>query len=721
MIRSLLLVFIGLSLVPKPRQPADNGKVNRQLEIARSYFNSKNRNEADLDSTISKLHQALVLSIMLHSAKWENTVLLALADDYERTTRSEKTRKDPLFLLGYYHQSKNIFKEAGSWQDLGDNSDDFIFEQYCYKKAEALFKSSDHQLEEISALKAVGDNYLRAGKYDSSENVLNAVLQRYQLAGYKKLYYTYDLLSTVNMLRGFPNKELFYRLATVKNMEETGDYQFARTYYHDLAINYRSLLQYGQSLTYERKAFAFEKDNFYVSIHYIVFNLLDLKKPDDALTFLRAQVKLHPPASTADIDLLNLSYGSVYAALKQYRTAEKYYILAIRSEKFEGNKDFKSSDALAKLNSVRLYKIVINFYIATGQFKKAKYYLDKIPVDVAKTLGPQYLIEFNLIQFKVDSAFGNYLAAIGHYQRYKKLNDSVYSAKNETTVQELQIQNLTNDKKQSLRVQRSESNIQNMRVQRADLQRNVTLGAVALALIIAGFSYKGYRRKQMSSLLISKKNNQLQLLLREKDWLLKEVHHRVKNNLHTVFCLLESQTQYLQGDALTAVESSQRRIYAMSLLHQRLYQSKDIQIIDMTVYLPELLTYLKDSFGSPDHIIFSKSIAAVKLSVSQAIPLALIINEAATNAIKYAFPKDRPGTLSVSLDQENLLVTLVIEDNGVGIPKDTDFKNLNSMGLELMRGLSSDLQGDIRFIMEKGTKVVVTFTLESPAVPLLKA
>jgi len=181
-----------------------------------------------------------------------------------------------------------------------------------------------------------------------------------------------------------------------------------------------------------------------------------------------------------------------------------------------------------------------------------------------------------------------------------------------------------------------------------------------------------------------------------------------------VFCLLESQTQYLQGDALTAVESSQRRIYAMSLLHQRLYQSKDIQIIDMAVYLPELLTYLKESFGSPDHIVFRKSIASVKLSVSQAIPLALIINEAATNAIKYAFPKDRRGSLFVSLAQEYDRVTMVIEDNGVGIPKDTDFKNPNSLGLELMRGLSIDLEGEIQFIIDKGTKVVVEFMLESP-------
>ena len=125
-------------------------------------------------------------------------------------------------------------------------------------------------------------------------------------------------------------------------------------------------------------------------------------------------------------------------------------------------------------------------------------------------------------------------------------------------------------------------------------------------------------------------------MLAEKEWWLKEVHHRVKNNLHTIICLLESQAMYLEKDALQAIEKSQHRIYAMSLIHQKLYQNEDLQVIDMSVYLEEFIGYLKDSFDTQG-IDFIIHVDPVQLNLQQAIPVALIINEGVTNAIKYAF------------------------------------------------------------------------------------
>ena len=152
--------------------------------------------------------------------------------------------------------------------------------------------------------------------------------------------------------------------------------------------------------------------------------------------------------------------------------------------------------------------------------------------------------------------------------------------------------------------------------------------------------------KEESNSLINRKNDQLQLLLIEKDWLLKEVHHRVKNNLHTVFCLLESQAKYLADDALKAVEVSQHRIYAMSLIHQKLYQSEDIKTVDMSTYLLEFIGYLIESFDTGNYIRFESDFESVTLNIAQAIPVALIINEAVTNAIKYAFPAGKSGTIT---------------------------------------------------------------------------
>src|SRR5258705_13014161 len=118
-------------------------------------------------------------------------------------------------------------------------------------------------------------------------------------------------------------------------------------------------------------------------------------------------------------------------------------------------------------------------------------------------------------------------------------------------------------------------------------------------------------RKQNA--LILEKNQQLEHMLVEKNWLLKEVHHRVKNNLHTVICLLESQAEFLENDALKANEKSQHRIYAMSLIHQKLYQTEDVKTIDMKKYLPEFIQYLSDSFDTSNQIRFQLDIEPLKL------------------------------------------------------------------------------------------------------------
>ncbi|MFC3563698.1 sensor histidine kinase [Pedobacter jamesrossensis] len=201
----------------------------------------------------------------------------------------------------------------------------------------------------------------------------------------------------------------------------------------------------------------------------------------------------------------------------------------------------------------------------------------------------------------------------------------------------------------------------------------------------------------------------MERLLKEKEWLLREVHHRVKNNLHTVICLLESQAAYLKGDALEAIESSEHRIYAMSLIHQKLYQTDDIKTVDMSSYLPELIGYLKDSFGMQNKLTFSLDIDHVKLGISQAIPISLIVNEAITNSFKYAFTDDSKGTIKVIMKQDEKEIKLIISDNGVGIDMAIVNDTLQSLGLRLMKGLSEDLEADIKFENSGGTKISITF------------
>jgi two-component sensor histidine kinase len=183
----------------------------------------------------------------------------------------------------------------------------------------------------------------------------------------------------------------------------------------------------------------------------------------------------------------------------------------------------------------------------------------------------------------------------------------------------------------------------------------------------------------------------------------------VKNNLHTVICLLESQARHLENDALKAIEVSQQRIYAMSLIHQQLYQSEDIKVIDMSFYIPELVTYLKTSFGVTDKIRFQLEIDPVKLDVAQAIPVGLIINEAVTNSIKYAFPIGQQGMVSISMIQKAETISLIIADSGIGMNPANTATDPGSLGIKLIKGLIEDLNGEINFDTSNGTKITIAF------------
>lgn len=203
-------------------------------------------------------------------------------------------------------------------------------------------------------------------------------------------------------------------------------------------------------------------------------------------------------------------------------------------------------------------------------------------------------------------------------------------------------------------------------------------------------------------------------MLDEKEWLLKEIHHRVKNNLQTVISLLNSQSAYLENDmALSAIKNSQHRIHSMSLIHQKLYNSENISTINMPNYIKELIEYLRESFSLGQRIRFELKIDPLELDVAQAVPLGLILNESITNSIKYAFPEDRTGMIYVTLEatsQNKYLLT--ISDNGVGFDTTISANKINSFGLSLIKGLSDDLDADYSIENKNGTIIKIEFSKE---------
>ena len=207
--------------------------------------------------------------------------------------------------------------------------------------------------------------------------------------------------------------------------------------------------------------------------------------------------------------------------------------------------------------------------------------------------------------------------------------------------------------------------------------------------------------------------DQIQASLKEKEVLLREVHHRVKNNLQVVYSLLRLQSKSVTDPkAFELFQDSQARVKAMALLHEILYQSQDLSRIDMAGYISKLTGELFKSYGiSPNTISLRLNIAPVSLSVETAITCGLLINELVSNSLKYAFPNGRTGEVAIQLtSNHNGAYTMTVGDNGIGLPPDVDVAAVQSLGWQLVPMLVEQLTGTFELERNAGTTVKLTFS-----------
>lgn len=212
---------------------------------------------------------------------------------------------------------------------------------------------------------------------------------------------------------------------------------------------------------------------------------------------------------------------------------------------------------------------------------------------------------------------------------------------------------------------------------------------------------------------------QLRQSLAEREVLLKEIHHRVKNNLQIISGLLQLQSQSVtDASTINILRESQYRIESMSLIHKKLYSSSEFGEIDLADYIPSLASNLLASYQlAPGHVTLHMEIAPVLLNIDQAIPCGLIVNELVSNALKYAFPGDRQGEIQIHLHVSlGNHIDLTIRDNGIGLPETVDWEYVQSLGLSLVHDLVVEqLEGSLTVERGGGT----TFRIQFPQAPLL--
>jgi PAS domain S-box-containing protein len=198
--------------------------------------------------------------------------------------------------------------------------------------------------------------------------------------------------------------------------------------------------------------------------------------------------------------------------------------------------------------------------------------------------------------------------------------------------------------------------------------------------------------------------------LREKEVMLKEIHHRVKNNLQIISSLLSLQSENIGNEnPVRLFLESQDRIRSMALIHEKLYQSRDMARVDFAGYVRSLTANLVRSYTRGQNVRVCVDIRDVSLGIDTAIPCGLIINELVSNALKYAFPDGRAGEVRVGLDWDGHAYTLTVADDGVGLPPGFDIRETRTLGLQLVSTLVDQLDGTIELVSTPGTLIRITF------------
>jgi two-component sensor histidine kinase len=199
--------------------------------------------------------------------------------------------------------------------------------------------------------------------------------------------------------------------------------------------------------------------------------------------------------------------------------------------------------------------------------------------------------------------------------------------------------------------------------------------------------------------------------LREKNVLLKEVHHRVKNNMQVISSILNLQSSYVRDTyALNLLKECQNRIKSMAFIHESLYQTKNFESVNFSEYVTTLSKNLVHTYSiNTKKIKLILTLDELMLNLDASIPCGLIINEIISNSLKYAFPDNRDGIIFVTLRVDKNKVKIEVGDNGIGIPENVDIKNTQTLGLQLVDTLVEQLSGTLKLNRSKGTIFSIEF------------
>lgn len=381
--------------------------------------------------------------------------------------------------------------------------------------------------------------------------------------------------------------------------------------------------------------------------------------------------------------------GKAHLQLRQYEEALPY---------------LENSIGIIKENNIGRYsEDVIEYTLTLAEchlqlenFRKAKEYLDE-DLNLIKT---EHVLKRNRLLAVYYDKIEDYRNTALYLKRNMRINDSINI--NDTSLKKQQLATLAaydfENSRKMLEDKRLEMEVARSQMQAQDERINLVFISLVFTLLgFAGLVY-AYLKSIKNQRLIAEQKHIIENSLVEKDSLLKEIHHRVKNNLQMVSSLLSLQTKNTRSKAaIEALEEGKTRVKAMALIHQKLYQHDDLSVIEMQGYIESLINSVQSVFKKGGHNInITIDAEGVELDIDRAIPFGLILNELVSNSFKYAFPEDDDdGKIYIHIRKNGEHGFFEYMDNGVGLPEDSETRADASMGIRLMNRLVNQLQSTL--------------------------
>jgi two-component sensor histidine kinase len=429
------------------------------------------------------------------------------------------------------------------------------------------------------------------------------------------------------------------------------------------------------------------------TLYVVGNNLLNLKRPKEALAYFEKAISMGERYGFYNnLSDIYISMIDLYTDLNEYESAEIAGEKAIKYANLIKN-DFLLMRSLLSIGRLKLFQ---------GKNYEAIEIL-KRSLEVAT---PEFGDKFFLSQAydRLGKAYAknhSYKDAFEAMAVSDSLEKELYLESSKQRMGLLQTEN-TLDEKERLILGMQE------RINRQSSTQTLISIIAGLLLVLSLVLYVTYENNKKKNILLEDQNN-------EKEFLLKEIHHRVKNNLGIVSSLLDLQADKIKDPKIiSAIEESRNRVYSMSMIHQKLYQGKNLSTISMKEYLVDLSQHILDSYGEKGRIEYVYDLEEMELDVDSAIPVGLIANELLTNAYKHAFPDHRIGKIFVTckhMSDDRIL--LEIADDGIGLLEfDKEDDQGSGFGTQLINLLIQQLDGSIMTINGLGTRIRMEFDLD---------